>query len=150
MIPKLRNCQNLRKATGNICDVCGICRGVDKKQISKRQKWTKKPRKYCTKIKPVSKPNMFYFSAIHCPRLRVPNYGRLYPESCHLNAWSPFMKRCAFACSDGFQLQGPQMRTCVTPGVWDGGFQITRCVGKEIFCRHYSTTIIKVHVDTHH
>ena len=33
--------------------VCGICRGVDKKQISKCQNWPKKPRKCCTKLQPV-------------------------------------------------------------------------------------------------
>merc|ERR1712029_99438 len=33
--------------------VCGICRGVDKKQISKWHTWLKKPRKCFTKIKPV-------------------------------------------------------------------------------------------------
>ena len=32
--------------------VCGICRGVDKKQISKWHNWPKNPHKYCTKIKP--------------------------------------------------------------------------------------------------
>ena len=30
--------------------VCGICRSVDKKQISKWKNWPKKPRKCCTKI----------------------------------------------------------------------------------------------------
>ena len=32
--------------------VCGICRGVDKKQFSKCQYRPKNPRKYCTKLKP--------------------------------------------------------------------------------------------------
>ena len=30
--------------------VCGICRGLDKKQFSKWHNWPKKPRKCCTKI----------------------------------------------------------------------------------------------------
>ena len=47
MIPKLRNCQNLRRKRGIFVIVCGICRGVDKKQ-----NWPRKPRKCCTKIKP--------------------------------------------------------------------------------------------------
>ena len=38
MIPKLQNCQNLWRKQGIFVIVCGICRGVDKKQISKRQK----------------------------------------------------------------------------------------------------------------
>ena len=33
--------------------VCGICRGMDKKQIFKWHNWPKKPRKCYTKIKPV-------------------------------------------------------------------------------------------------
>ena len=52
MIPKLRNCQNLRREQGIFVIVCGICRSVDKKLISKWQNWPKKPRKFCTKIKP--------------------------------------------------------------------------------------------------
>ena len=35
MTPKLRNCQNLRRKRGIFVIVCGICRGVDKKQIYK-------------------------------------------------------------------------------------------------------------------
>ena len=53
MIPKLRNCQNLRRKREICVIVCGICRGVDKEKISKRHNWPKKTRKCCTKIKPV-------------------------------------------------------------------------------------------------
>ena len=54
MTPKLRNChvKICWRQWGIFVIVCGICQGVDKKQISKWQNWPKKPRKYCTKIKP--------------------------------------------------------------------------------------------------
>ena len=41
MTPKLWNCQNLLRKRGIFLIVCGICRGVDKKQISKCQYWCK-------------------------------------------------------------------------------------------------------------
>ena len=73
----------------------------------------------------------FLHTAVQCPRLRIPNHGHIYPESCHLQSWNAYQTRCAFACKKGFQLEGPSLRTCEMPGIWDGGFQMTRCVGKK-------------------
>ena len=53
MIPKLQNCQNLRRKRGIFVIVCGICRGVDKMLFSKCWYWYKKTGKCSTKIKPV-------------------------------------------------------------------------------------------------
>ena len=44
----------------------------------------------------------------------------------------PFEGRCAFSCHAGFQLQGPSLRQCVSPGRWNGGNLMTRCVGKHL------------------
>ena len=49
MIPKLRNCKNLRGAGGIFVITCGICRGVDEANLQT----SLKPRKFSTKIKPV-------------------------------------------------------------------------------------------------
>ena len=43
-----------------------------------------------------------------------------------------FGGRCAFSCHAGFQLQGPSLRECVSPGRWNGGNLMTRCVGSAI------------------
>jgi Sushi repeat (SCR repeat) len=51
----------------------------------------------------------FNFAAIRCPALRVPSYGRIYPADCSAQK-QPFGKQCAFACNQGFQLQGPSLR----------------------------------------
>lgn len=59
MIPKLRNCQNLRRKLGIFEIVWGICCSLDKKQISKWQNWPRKQRKCCTKVKPVPLPPHF-------------------------------------------------------------------------------------------
>ena len=52
MISKLRNCQNLPRKRGIFVIVCGICRSVDKKQISRWHNWPRKRRKCCTKMMP--------------------------------------------------------------------------------------------------
>ena len=70
-------------------------------------------------------------TAIRCPRLRRPNYGEIYPSDC-TNSRMPFEGRCAFSCHAGFQLQGPSLRQCVSPGRWNGGNLMTRCVGKHL------------------
>ena len=73
--------------------------------------------------------NIFSFTiAIRCPRLRRPNYGEIYPADCTRSRML-FGARCAFSCHAGFQLQGPSLRNCVTPGRWDGGNLMTICVG---------------------
>ena len=73
----------------------------------------------------------YHFTAIKCPRLRRPNYGEIYPSDC-TNSRMPFEGRCAFSCHAGFQLQGPSLRQCVSPGRWNGGNLMTRCVGKNL------------------
>ena len=55
------------------------------------------------------------FAAIKCPRLRRPNYGEIYPSVCGERRMH-FGERCAFACRAGFELQGPTLRECLTPG----------------------------------
>ena len=64
---------------------------------------------------------------IRCQRLRRPNYGEIYPADCTRKR-TIFGGRCAFACHAGFQLQGPSLRQCVSPGRWNGGERMTRCV----------------------
>jgi hypothetical protein len=54
-------------------------------------------------------------AAIKCPRLRRPNYGEIYPSVCGERRMH-FGERCAFACRAGFELQGPTLRECLTPG----------------------------------
>ena len=73
----------------------------------------------------------YHITAIKCPRLRRPNYGEIYPSDC-TNSRIPFEGRCAFSCHAGFQLQGPSLRQCVSPGRWNGGNLMTRCVGKHL------------------
>ena len=73
----------------------------------------------------------YHITAIKCPRLRRPNYGEIYPSDC-TNSRMPFEGRCAFSCHAGFQLQGPSLRQCVSPGRWNGGNLMTRCVGKHM------------------
>ena len=73
----------------------------------------------------------YHMTAIRCPRLRRPNYGEIYPSDC-TSSRMPFEGRCAFSCHAGFQLQGPSLRQCVSPGRWNGGNLMTRCVGKHL------------------
>ena len=49
------------KEMGNVI-VCGICRSLDKKQISTWKEWPKKTRKCCTKIKPALVVNLLLHS----------------------------------------------------------------------------------------
>lgn len=65
---------------------------------------------------------------VKCPRLRKPNFGKIYPAHCSTQeSW--YRGRCAFACDPGFMLQGPTLRECELQGTWSGGPQLTRCVG---------------------
>ena len=63
MIPKLLNCQNLRRKRRIFVIVWCICRGVDKLQFSKWHKWPKKP----TQMMHKDKCGMFWIQFTHLP-----------------------------------------------------------------------------------
>ena len=69
--------------------VCGICRGVDKKQLSKWHNW-QKTRKYCTKIKPALEAGAGCCSAAAAAAAAAATAGAC-TLMCFLH-WSPVLK----------------------------------------------------------
>lgn len=65
---------------------------------------------------------IFYHIVKHCEKILDPYYGKV---SCN----GDFVgQRCQFTCYEGFQLSGPQERTCQENGTWSGN--ITKCLRK--------------------
>lgn len=76
-----------------------------------------------------------HFQAINCGKPTVPEYGSVVEES------TRYPNTITYSCEDGYEIEGPALRSCQANGTWSGNEAETRCKRK---CQ-YSVIFILVY-----
>lgn len=58
------------------------------------------------------------FSALPCPKLKIPDNGHFIPSSCTTGK-SPPSHHCILACNKGYKVQGRAVLTCLASQKWN-------------------------------
>lgn len=71
-----------------------------------------------------------HFQAINCGKPTVPEHGSVVGES------TRYPNTITYSCEDGYEIEGPALRSCQANGTWSGNEAETRCK------RKYQYTVI--------
>jgi len=65
-----------------------------------------------------------HFQAINCGKPTVPEHGSVVGES------TRYPNTITYSCEDGYEIEGPSLRSCQANGTWSGNEAETRCKRK--------------------
>lgn len=65
-----------------------------------------------------------HFQAINCGKPTVPEHGSVVGES------TRYPNTITYSCEDGYEIEGPALRSCQANGTWSGNEAETRCKRK--------------------